>query len=255
MSAAAFGVAEANGQIQYVDIDPDQVLNVGDDFEMDITGDGTPRIRPANPADLAGGNAAIVFADSAGAAFVGFSSGGFQYPLLMAEGDMIDSSQSFTTAGERGDLNYYGCNYANSEWCGDVTDGYLGITFQFSGNTHYGWIRMDTDVNGDNIMTIKDFAFEATPDTAIAAGDQGLSVEDEVFANFNYFTTQNNDLELRATAPMQNVQLHNVLGQQVINKALSSNTETISLASLNSGVYLATVTIDGANKTFKVVRK
>ncbi len=252
LSAAALGVADATGQVTYTDLDPDEVLNVGDNFVVDMTGSGGT-FDFSNPDGLAGGNAAIVF-PSSGGAFVGFTASGFEYPALMAAGDMIDGASGYTAAGLRGDLNYYGCAYSNSQWCGTVVDGYVGVQFQFSGNTHYGWIRLDTDVNGSNLMVIKDFAFEATPDTAIEAGDMGsLGFGDESFNDFNYYVSDNR-LNLSAATAMEQVTIHNVLGQQVINRQLSSRSEEIDIAELKSGIYLATVSIEGTRKTIKFVR-
>ncbi|MCH2489431.1 MAG: T9SS type A sorting domain-containing protein [Flavobacteriales bacterium] len=253
LSAAALGVADASGQVVYTDVDPDQVLNVGDEFIVDFTAMGT-EFTISNPDGLAGGNAAIVF-PSSGGAFVGFASGGFQYPSLLAAGDVIDAGAGYTSVGERGDLNYYGCAYSNSQWCNTVVDGYLGVTFQFNGNTHYGWVRMDTDVNGSNLITVKDFAFDATPDTAIAAGDGQLGVDDQVFEGFEYFVDNANRLNLSAPVAMEKIVMHNVLGQQVISQKLSNTNESLDLSSLKSGVYIATVAIEGTAKSFKIVKK
>jgi len=35
---------------------------------------------------------------------------------------------------------------------------------------------------------------------------------------------------------------------------LSSNNETVDLSGLQSGIYIATVSIDGASKSFKIVK-
>lgn len=257
LSAAALGVADASGQVVYTDIDPDQVLNVGDEFAMDLNVDGLTNATVNNPDGLANGNAAIVF-PSSGGAFVGFTAGGYEYPALLSEGDIIDSAAGFTTPGVRGDLNYYGCAYSNSQWCNTVVDGYLGLRFDdiINGTTHYGWIRMDTDVNGTNIITVKDFAINATADEGIAAGDTGsLGIEDNSFEGFSYFVDTNSNLYMKAMTSLNMVELHNVVGQEVISQKLSNNVETISLANLASGVYIATVTIEGQTKSFKIVKR
>ncbi|OAB76045.1 T9SS-dependent choice-of-anchor J family protein [Cochleicola gelatinilyticus] len=80
-----------------------------------------------------------------------------------------------------------------------------------------------------------------------------LSVEDQTFANFSHFLS-NGNLSLRAGTAMDNVQLHNILGQQVISKELNNSNETVNISSLKSGVYIATVTIEGAKKSFKIVK-
>lgn len=80
-----------------------------------------------------------------------------------------------------------------------------------------------------------------------------LSTNDELFQGFNYYVA-NNDLNLSANTAMERVSLYNMLGQEVSAKNLSSNNETVSLAGLQSGVYIAKVTIDGADKTFRIVK-
>lgn len=253
LSVAALGVADANGQIVYTDVDPDEVLNVGDDFIVDFTAAGT-EFNISNPDGLAGGNAAIVF-PSSGGAFVGMTSAGFEYPALMAQGDIVDGAAGFTTTGVRGDLNYYGCAYTNSQWCGDVVDGYLGVRFTFSGNTHYGWIRLDTDVTGSGLITVKDFAYEATPDTAIEAGET-LSTEDNTIAGFNHFyNASTKQLNLSANEAFSNISLYNLLGQEVIAKDLSSNNEIVDMSTVKDGVYIGTVNVNGQVATFKIIKR
>ena len=41
----------------------------------------------------------------------------------------------------------------------DVTDKYLGFSFDVDGNTHYGWMRLDGTV-GPVTLTIKDLALQ-----------------------------------------------------------------------------------------------
>ena len=148
LTSAVLGVSDAAGQIVYVDVEPDAIIAVGETFSTDFDEDGFEDVSVANPADLANGFAAVVF-PSSGGAFVGFTAGAYQYPALLNEGDIIDDASGYTEVGARGDLNYYGCAYSNSQWCDTVVDGYLGVKFNnlLGGTDHYGWIRMDTDVN------------------------------------------------------------------------------------------------------------
>jgi Secretion system C-terminal sorting domain len=253
LSAAVLGVADASGQVVYTDIDPDVVLDVGGDYIVDFTGTGEENVTISNADGLAGGNAALAF-PSSGGAFVGFESAGFQYPSLLAENDVIDGT-TLTADGVRGDLNYYGCAYSNSQWCDTVVDGYLGVKFTFDGNTHYGWVRMDTDVNGSNLIVVKGIAFDATPDTPIAAGDEGepLGVTDQLFEGFNFFVS-NEQLNLSAANAMDSVTVYSILGQQVASQKLSGTNGTVNLAALSTGAYIAKVSIDGAVKTIKFVK-
>lgn len=53
-------------------------------------------------------------------------------------------------------------------------DGLAGVQFQIGGQTHYGWIRLQLDVSSSiglpNQLTVRDWAYESIPGTAIAAG-------------------------------------------------------------------------------------
>lgn len=82
-----------------------------------------------------------------------------------------------------------------------------------------------------------------------------LSVGDQTFNGFTYFVDANNQLNLKANVSLDNVQLYNVLGQQVLNQKLSNTSEIVNLSSLKTGVYIATVSIDGNSKTFKIVKR
>ena len=81
-----------------------------------------------------------------------------------------------------------------------------------------------------------------------------LGVNEETFNGFEYFV-DNSNLNISADRAFENVNLYNVLGQEVISKKLSNTSEVVNIASLNSGVYIATVTIEGAKKSFKIVKK
>lgn len=51
-----------------------------------------------------------------------------------------------------------------------VESGYLGLQFQQSGQTYYGWARVGTPYQGLNIGWLYDYAYETRPDTPILAG-------------------------------------------------------------------------------------
>ena len=256
LTTAALGVSDAAGQIIYTDVEPDVIIAVGEAFSIDFNVDGFENASIQNPEGLTGGNAAIVF-PSSGGAFVGLTAGAYQYPALLAAGDMIDGAAGYTEVGARGDLNYYGCAYSNSQWCDTVVDGYLGVQFNdlFGGTTHFGWVRMDTDVNGTNLMKVTGYAYNATGSEGIEAGDEGiLSLEDQYFNDFNYFVDANSQLVLKASTSLENIQLYNLLGQQVISKKLLNTNETINIASLETGIYVAKASIQGTSKSFKIVK-
>lgn len=85
--------------------------------------------------------------------------------------------------------------------------------------------------------------------------DGVLGITDESFNGFNYFVDSNNNLNLSANTALNQVEVYNAIGQQVVSQKLSNTDESISLASLETGIYIAKVNIDGASKSFKIIKK
>ena len=89
-------------------------------------------------------------------------------------------------------------------------------------------------------------------DVFLTAGS--LSVDDQVFANFNYFV-RNGELTLSASNTMESLSLYNVIGQEVVSQKLAGTNEVINISSLSAGIYVAKVSIDGVSKTFKIAKR
>ena len=70
-------------------------------------------------------------------------------------------------------LAYYYPNHPFGFWLG-VEDKYLGLRIDIGGQWYYGWLRLDVGEIGE-FVTVKDYAFEATPNVPISAGDMGIS--------------------------------------------------------------------------------
>lgn len=98
---------------------------------------------------------------------------------------------------------------------------------------------------------VTDMDFISIDDILVTA--DALSVESNVFQGFTFFVN-NGELNVSAKSNIDNISLYNMLGQEVISKKLNSNKETINVSALQSGVYLTKVSIDGATKTFKIVK-
>jgi len=80
-----------------------------------------------------------------------------------------------------------------------------------------------------------------------------LAVNSNEFQGFKHFVG-NGQLNLSANTSMEKVALYNMLGQQVVSQKLNSNNETVNISGLQSGVYIVTVSIEGASKTFRIVK-
>ncbi|MBU1719424.1 MAG: hypothetical protein KKA07_10160, partial [Bacteroidetes bacterium] len=59
---------------------------------------------------------------------------------------------------------------SNGSWQGQ-TRKFIGVQFDISGQTHFGWVRLSISNNPEPKLTLYDFAFESTPDAGIMAGD------------------------------------------------------------------------------------
>ncbi|HZW78206.1 MAG TPA: choice-of-anchor J domain-containing protein [Flavobacteriaceae bacterium] len=81
-----------------------------------------------------------------------------------------------------------------------------------------------------------------------------LGVDQMAFDGFKQYTV-NNTLHLKADNNFSSFELYNALGQKVHNQALSGNSASIELLQFQSGVYIAKVTVEGAEKSFRVLVK
>lgn len=256
LSLAIAGVADATGQVIFTDVDPDFVGIAGNpaaEFLGDFNDDGTNDLRIIAGLVGGAGEAFTAINNDAGSVSgltVGQMVGNYTYALNLEEGTLISAGTG--DFGNVGSLCYLDgiadtfCGAGNS-----TPNGFAGIEFTVGGNTHYGWIEL-TGVTGST-FTVTGFAFNATPDEPIAAGDTGLSVNDQAFENFNY-TVANGMLTMSAKTALENVTIFNISGQQVINKGLSSTNENVEISNLSTGVYIATVTVEGRAKSFKFVK-
>jgi hypothetical protein len=243
LSLAIAGVADATGQVVFTDVDPDFVGGLGDSFAIDFNDDGTDDIQVLQSNN---GNYELVQAlPTAGNGVIAASNGGYLYASNLAEGAVIDASGAFGSFGSF----CAGGGYTGSQFCG-AGEGFIGVQFDVAGATHYGWVKASAADSSN--FTVTGYAFEATPDTAIEAGDQGsLGLADQAFNNFEFFTS-NDVLTMKAASAMESIVVYNLNGQVVLNRALSSTTESIDLSSQATGVYIAKVSIEGAEKSFKI---
>lgn len=246
LSLAIAGIADASGQIVYTDVDPDFVGGMTDSFAIDFNGDA---IDDLSILQSNNGNYELVQALPAGGnGVLAASNAGYLYASNLAYGAVISAGAG--AFGSFGSL-CAGVGYAGSQFCG-TGPGYIGVQFDIAGTTHYGWVRASAADSSN--FSVLEFAYESTADTAILAGDMGVAgVEDQLFAGFNYFVNDNG-LNLKANSSFEQVQMFNMLGQQVVSEKLASNNETVNIASLKAGIYVVTVTIDGASKSFKIAK-
>ncbi|MBL6662550.1 MAG: Ig-like domain-containing protein [Flavobacteriales bacterium] len=132
----------------------------------------------------------------------------------------------------------------------ELGDKYIGVQINLNGILHYGWIRVSFDEN--KTLTIKDYAYQSLPNTAILAGasqdilPESLEIEGEngVTTILNSQSLQMISNVLPSNASNQNViwSVSNVSGSATINN-------TGLLTATSSGTVLVEGTILGTTIT------
>lgn len=83
-----------------------------------------------------------------------------------------------------------------------------------------------------------------------------LNVGSSEFTNFTFYPNPvTNTLSLHANEAIQNIAIYNLLGQEVLNAQPNSTTPNIEMEHLTTGAYLMKVTIDGNEKTYRLLKK
>ena len=123
------------------------------------------------------------------------------------------------------------------------------INYTWEYNTTYTWEVTSTNCLGTVTSAIYSFTTEMDP----ALSTEDFDTKDSIS---HFFNTNTNELTFTSSSlPFNNVEVYNILGQQVLNKKLSQTNETINLSSINAGIYIAKVSIDGRTEAFKFVKK
>ncbi len=253
-AAALAGVANANGQVAYTNVDPDETI-MDTDYNLDLDGDAVVDyvLHERN-----GTNGVQVQQDVAMVnAIRGLAGGNYNYPNVLNMGDPISSGQTDFIVHAQQTLNWQGCAFTNSQWCNGVVDKYLGLRFEIGGNTHYGWARLDVPADGSS-FTIKDYAYNVTPNAPITAGE-GLGVED-LNSNTSVSLISPNpakdfvSVRLTETFDSERTQItiSDLSGKQVLSAAY---TEEINVSSLEKGVYVMTITDGNEIENQKLIKE
>lgn len=244
LAAAIGGIAETNGQVMYTDI-TDFAGNGSSAYDLNLDGDGTVDFQ------IFGYNGSQILVDgnSSGNSVAG-SIPSYAYPFALNENSTIDANQTWQSGG--GQILRFitlsgqgsSCLYA-SNWCDnagdndDITDKFLGFKFKIGTDTHYGWARLDI-IGTDNVESwlVKDYAYEATPDTPIAAGAGILGVDDlDVLSKVDIVVTDN-QIQLYGLPESSNYTLFSITGQQVLKGTALNSRYDIETNGLTNGIYI-----------------
>ncbi len=246
------GIAGASAQIVYTDIvdfnmddtpDAGGFTVVGLDLDNDMTNDFLIACRDTT----AGGTRTrytLVAPASSANRVNGEMPSAYNYALAMDNGNMIDNTVNWIAATCTMAYNVDSANPYSENWNG-VTDKYLGLEFQTAGTTYYGWCRLDVQAIGD-VLTIKDYAYNSTAATGIAAGDMGSAdVNEYTLDNLVHFINQtNNTVLVKVNGNLEGglVNVISMTGQTVSTGAVVNNTYTVDMNGLQAGIYMINVT-------------
>jgi hypothetical protein len=139
------------------------------------------------------------------------------------------------------------CGSLNLVQCDDdsSTDGFFS-KIALTGRTPGELLFIDAwQYGNDTVGTFK-----------IAAYDASLSAASFDMNGFAAYPNPVKDnLNISYTKDISNVSVHNLLGQEVLNKSFNSMQAKVDLSKLANGAYLVKVTVDGLVKTIKIVKE
>ncbi len=153
-------------------------------------------------------------------------------------------------------------NGSETEW--EIVYGLPGFNPATEGTT-----VVDTDALGETLTGLDDDttyevyirAICATDDESDFAGPEEfttemLSVASQDFKNFNYYPNPvSSTLTLKASTQIESVEVFNLLGQNVLQLAPNKLQTNIDTQALSTGVYLMKVSINGTQKTFRIIKE
>jgi len=246
-------VPKADAQVVSNDLDPDVVL-INDDLDIDFDNDGVVDLNIEHSHSASSGSS---FSFSEGLALVTIPTGqllgstvnSWIYPTVLASGAPIapgdpnfQSGNSVATLAGLSNFSGSTSNYGN--WNGQ--SGFLGCRFTAGdGQVHYGWVQLSV-ADGLTNVTIMAYGYESTPETAINAGDVGMTtgIAAANARTFNMDVTPNPTSD-NAVISFPNtgsgnmrMSLLNGIGETLLNEQLgNADSYTLDLAGYAPGIY------------------
>jgi len=146
-------------------------------------------------------------------------------------------------------LNWYGGSAAllagkitspATETRGDfanTTDKYVGVKFVSGAKTYYGWIRLD--VGDYNSFTIKDLAYQNTPNVGLKAGQTTVAgIESSYLNQITTVTTDSYFVKAEFKSPISGTMvIVNNVGVMVKSLDIDGTTGSIKTAGMQAGLY------------------
>jgi len=143
----------------------------------------------------------------------------------------------------------YSLTYPGGNFLG--VEGYVGLQFDISGATHYGWARVEVSSAGDNLI-IKEYAYEAIAGSSIQAGANGVGIDE--ISSLVEVRNVNNEIVILTTEKLDNAvaTITSISGKQITSQAINNQVEKIKLNDISSGIYFVNINSDRGSITKKV---
>jgi hypothetical protein len=160
----------ASAAVIYMDI-PDRVVEQGT-FRLDVDGDGNPDFLLSHDLGCVGNclSRSGMNSAAAGAEFLLSTTSPDSFITPLAGGSLIGpGSTIFGSFGTFAEDRFSGqppVTFGEDGLWDNGTTAFVGFRFLIGGATHFGWARLNVEETS-NIITLLDFAYEGTPETAI----------------------------------------------------------------------------------------
>jgi hypothetical protein len=237
-------VSTAEAQITYVDINPDIILSdLGFfDYDLDVDGDG---VKDFNFYLLnAGLNYFTLYPfNSNSAVLAEYTNPPYDYTSVLDSTDSISPNDTSWRSGTTF-ISYL----TTGDWIG-ATDKYLAFKADLSGQLHCGWVRMTMSADADSLI-IKDYAYNATPDSGLLAGQTstvtGIAQSSEITSPQLHTYANTLFVQLREQ-PVSAYMIHiyNATGQLMTSRELTGTASRIALNDLSTGIYIVQLQYNG----------
>jgi len=254
-SALATGViaigVNADAQVIYTDVNPDITqttigsyqLNLNNDTAVDFHIDRLTYVSGSNNIDhviVDGANSNELLTNMQPIS----SSSSYILAKALNTNNLIDSNETiWESFGFMNAQGIYSGNPVNlGNWQG-VTDKYLGLRFKIAGQWHYGWARLDVDATATS-FTIKDYAYESTPNKKILAGQTVATInENNLIDNISIYS---NNKTLFVDLKDNNIndgtiKMYNMAGQEIKTCEINNANMQINVEDLANGIYVVNI--------------
>lgn len=232
-----FCISSLFSQISYTDI-PDATPNAT--FPLDLNNDSIDDF-----VIQMGATDKIVCFPQNDNAYAGEFNGVNYFPWALTSNTSIcDTLSSWYGPNNPGFLAF---SSSSGNWLGQ-TDKYLALKLNVGTNTYYGWVRLDVVATATS-FTVKDYAYESTPNTCIVTGEIPLGIVEN--SSENYLSIAPNpfhdmtSIQTSGNFGAGTLTIYDVFGQVLSNQVMSSDeTFTFSREHLPSGIYYVSLTAE-----------